>query len=67
MKNICKIILALAICACLALPFAGCDTYQNSENCGGIVRGYEYIGEEEIQIPFTRLQARRSFKIKVEG
>lgn len=65
MKNICKIILALAICACLALPFAGCDTYQNSENCGGIVRGYEYIGEEEIQIPFTENKYFTSVRIEV--
>lgn len=52
MKNICKIILALAICVCLALPFAGCDTYQNSENCGGIVKGYECLGETEKSITF---------------
>lgn len=61
MKNICKIILALAICACVALPFAGCDTYQNSENCGGIVKGYKYIGEKgeyntyvEIELAFNK-------------
>lgn len=36
MKNIYKIILSLAICICLALPFAGCN-----RNCGGIVKSFE--------------------------
>ena len=50
MKNICKIILALAICACLALPFAGCDTYSDNpnKNCGGIVDSFN-IEEKYIE------------------
>lgn len=51
MKNICKIILMLAICACLTLPFAGCDTYSDKSNkkCGGIVDSFNI---EEIYCEF---------------
>jgi len=50
MKSICKIILALAICTCLALPFAGCDTYSDNpdKNCGGIVDSFN-IEEKYIE------------------
>ncbi|MDE6586130.1 MAG: hypothetical protein K2K80_05580 [Clostridia bacterium] len=40
MKNICKTILALALCICLAISFVGCDTYSYdlTKNCGGIIK-----------------------------
>ena len=53
MKNIIKTSFLLCLCACLAVQFAGCDTFSNSEYCGGIVKGYKSIGETEIKVPFT--------------
>ena len=54
MKNICKIILAFAGCVCFTIPFTGCNTYANNNNCGGIVKGYNSIGEKEKYITFPQ-------------
>lgn len=54
MKKTFQLILAFAISACLTLPFTGCETYQNSENCGGIVKGYEYLCEKEVDYTFPQ-------------
>lgn len=52
MKNFLKIMLISTILTCLALQFMGCKTYKNSENCGGIVKGYKCLGEKEKSITF---------------
>lgn len=53
MKYNFKIILALACCLSLCLPFTACGKpYKNNENCGGIVKGYVCLGEKEEFITF---------------
>ncbi len=65
MKNLRRTIFLLAVCACMIIPFVGCDTYQNSENCGGIVKSYACIGETDIKIPFSDNEYYTAVQIEV--
>lgn len=56
MKLFKKLLSVVAVCVCcIALAAsAGCQTYENSENCGGIVKGYKCLGEKENHTTFPQ-------------